>query len=141
MPWFGQEVLENCDPLGDLHTKKYLEAVAARRRAQHVFNEIIKSLGLDAICAPTTGLPASIDLVNGDADNGFYFGSPSAFTGYPHISVPMGIVNDLPAGISFVAGAYKEPELLAIAYAYEQASQKRARPKFVQSNLSPQPGY
>jgi amidase len=73
--------------------------------------------------------------VNGDSYNGIYFGSPSAFTGYPHISVPMGIVHDLPVGISFVAGAYKEPELITIAYAYEQASKKRSKPKFLKTNL------
>jgi amidase len=135
MPWFGQERLENCESLGNLQTKKYLDALAARRKAQNIFNEFMKSQNLDAICAPTTGLPASIDLVNGDAYNGFYFGSPSAFTGYPHISVPMGIVNELPVGISFVAGAYKEPQLIAIAYAYEQASKKRSKPKFLPTNL------
>lgn len=135
MPWFGQERLENCESLGNLQTKKYLDALAARRKAQNIFNEFMKSQNLDAVCAPTTGLPASIDLVNGDAYNGFYFGSPSAFTGYPHISVPMGIVNELPVGISFVAGAYKEPQLIAIAYAYEQASKKRSKPKFLPTNL------
>jgi amidase len=135
MPWFGQEQLENCNSLGDLSTKKYLDALAARRRAQDVFNELMKNQKLDAICGPTTGFPASIDLVNGDADNGFYFGSPSAFTGYPHISVPMGVADGLPAGISFIAGAYKEPELIAIAHAYERASKKRAHPKFLKSNL------
>jgi amidase len=135
MPWFGQERLENCEALGNLQTQKYLDALAARRKAQNIFNEFMKSQRLDAVCGPTTGLPASIDLVNGDADNGFYFGSPSAFTGYPHISVPMGIVNDLPIGISFVGGAYKEPGLIAIAYGYEQASRQRRKPKFLPTNL------
>jgi amidase len=43
----------------------------------------------------------------------------------------MGKWHELPAGLSFIAGAYKEPALLAIAYAYEQASKKREAPKFI----------
>jgi amidase len=51
--------------------------------------------------------------------------------GYPHITVPMGAVLDLPVGISFVGSAYMEPELLKIAFAYEQASKKRVAPAFI----------
>lgn len=50
--------------------------------------------------------------------------------GYPHITVPMGDVHDLPIGLSFIAGAYKEGELLGMAYAFEQKSKKRASPNF-----------
>ena len=53
--------------------------------------------------------------------------------GYPHITVPMGTVHDLPAGFSFIAGAYKEAELITIAYAFEQATKKRVAPKFLRS--------
>jgi amidase len=45
----------------------------------------------------------------------------------------MGMVQELPVGLSFVAGAYKEGELLSLAYGYEQASKKRAAPKFLPS--------
>jgi len=47
--------------------------------------------------------------------------------------VPMGMVQELPVGLSFVAGAYKEGELLSLAYGYEQASKKRTAPKFLPS--------
>jgi amidase len=50
--------------------------------------------------------------------------------GYPHITVPMGHAHGLPVGLSFVAGAYQEPALLTLAYAYEQASKKRVAPEF-----------
>jgi amidase len=45
----------------------------------------------------------------------------------------MGMVLELPAGFSIIAGAYKEGELLKIAYAFEQASKKRVGPKFIKS--------
>ena len=68
-----------------------------------------------------------IDLINGD-----HFGggssSPAARAGYPNITVPAGYVFGLPVGMSIFGGAYKEPELIAIAYAFEQASKVRVAP-------------
>jgi amidase len=51
--------------------------------------------------------------------------------GYPHITVPMGAVHQLPIGFSFMAGAYHEPEILSMAYAFEQATKKRIAPEFI----------
>lgn len=93
----------------------------------------MKEQTLDAIAATSIGPAHCIDLVNGDYSTGFYFCPPAAMAGYPHISVPMGVVHELPVGLSFIAGAYQEDELLKIAYAYEQASQKRTKPKFLKS--------
>ena len=77
-----------------------------------------------------TKFAVCIDLVNGDYGNGFSFSSPAAKAGYPHITVPMGAWHDLPMGISFFGKAFTEPELIRIAYAYEQASRKRKAPSF-----------
>jgi amidase len=51
--------------------------------------------------------------------------------GYPHVTVPMGTVFELPIGLSIMAGAYQEGTILGIAYAYEQASKKRKAPGFL----------
>jgi amidase len=56
--------------------------------------------------------------------------------GFPHITVPAGFVHGLPMGISFFSTAYTEPTLLAIAYAYEQASKNRKKPTFKPDLLS-----
>ena len=56
-------------------------------------------------------------------------------SGYPHISVPGGWVYDLPVGFSFFAGAYKEGELIGMAYAYEQATKNRKVPGFKKAFL------
>jgi amidase len=50
--------------------------------------------------------------------------------GYPHVTVPMGFVRGLPVGISFVGGAWSEPALLRLAYAFEQAAPARRKPAF-----------
>lgn len=52
----------------------------------------------------------------------------AAVAGYPNLSVPMGLVEGLPVGLSFVGPKWSEQTLLAYGYAYEQASKKRVPP-------------
>jgi len=133
MPYFKQETLEGSEKMGDLKNKEYIDAVRLSRSSRKIIDDIMKEHILDAIAATSIGPAHCIDLVNGDYSTGFYFCPPAAMAGYPHISVPMGVVHGLPVGLSFIAGAYKEDELLKIAYAYEQASKKRSKPKFLKS--------
>ena len=87
-------------------------------------------LRLDAIVAPT-GSPAwPTDLVNGDHFLGAS-STPAAVAGYPSITVPAGDVHGLPVGLSFIGRAWSEPKLIALAYAYEQATKHRQPPKFL----------
>ena len=54
-----------------------------------------------------------------------------AITGYPSITVPMGLSRSgVPAGISFYAGAFQEGKILTAAYGYEQVSKRRIPPAF-----------
>jgi len=88
---------------------------------------------LDALVGPTAGLAWLIDLPNGDHFTGGDITSPAAVAGYPHITVPAGYVFGLPIGISFLGGAYTEPVLIRLAYAFEQATKHRKAPKFLPS--------
>jgi amidase len=88
---------------------------------------------LDALVAPTQGPVWTIDLVNGDGGGGGSFTQPAAVAGYPHITVPMGLVQGLPVGLSFVGRAWSEPTLLRLAYAYEQLSKARRPPTYASS--------
>jgi amidase len=133
MPYFKQELLEMSEAKGDLNSKEYIGALKKSQSSRKIIDDLMQKHQLDAICGVSIGLPHPIDLINGDANTGFYFCPPAATAGYPHITVPMGKVYGLPAGLSFVAGAYQEPELLAIAYAYEQASKHREAPKFLKT--------
>lgn len=133
MPFFKQEVLEDSNTKGGLDSKEYTDALQKLLTVRKIIDDIIHENRLDAICATTIGLPCCIDLVNGDYDTGFYFGSPAAIAGYPHITVPMGKVHELPVGLSFISGAYKEEDIINFAYAYEQSTQKREAPKFIMS--------
>jgi amidase len=52
----------------------------------------------------------------------------AAVAGYPLISVPMGLVDGLPVGITFAGTAWSEARLIGLAYDYEQASRARVPP-------------
>lgn len=131
MPYFKQEILEMSNAKGDLESKEYKEAVSKTLGTRKIINDLMQQHNLDAIAGTSIGLACLIDLIIGDYDTGFYFCPPAAMAGYPHITVPMGTVHNLPVGFSLIAGAYREPELLKMAYAFEQATQKRTAPKFI----------
>jgi len=133
MPYFKQETLESSQAKGGLDSKEYLDALEKSTSARKIIDDLIAKYQLDAIVGVTNGPACCTDLVLGGYGSGFSFSSPAAKAGYPHITVPMGMVQDLPVGLSFVAGAYKEGELLSLAYGYEQASKKRTAPKFLPS--------
>lgn len=131
MPYFKQETLEMADKKGGLDEKEYLDAVQKTSGiTRNAIDLLLKENNLDAIVAPTNGFAVCIDLVYGDYDNGFSFSGPAAMAGYPHITVPMGYAYGLPVGISFISTAYKEGDIIKLAYAYEQASKKRQVPLF-----------
>jgi amidase len=131
MPFFKQETLINSNGKGDTNSKEYKEAIAKTFSTQKIIRDLMQSNNLDALCGVTGGMAGCIDLINGDYNTGFSFSSPAAVSGFPHITVPMGLVQELPVGISFISKAYAEPTLFSIAYSYEQASMKRVAPKFI----------
>jgi amidase len=52
----------------------------------------------------------------------------AAITGYPYLTVPMGHVEGMPVGLSFISGPWTEQTLLSYGYAYEQAAKVRVPP-------------
>jgi amidase len=137
MPFFKQEILELSQALPGLDSKEYKEALNKLLTVnRNAIDGLFQEYKLDAICGPSNGPSWCIDLVNGDYSTGYGTYSPAAIAGYPSITLPMGVVFDLPVGISFIGKAFGEAELLPIAYAYEQASKNRIAPKFLEHAVS-----
>ncbi len=134
MPYFGQELLLQAEEKGPLSDKAYLEALETNQRLARVegIDATLRQHRLDAIVAPSGGPAWLIDWVNGDHYTGGN-SSPAAVAGYPSITVPAGYIFGLPVGISFIAGAYQEPMLIRLAFAFEQAVPVRRPPRFLAS--------
>lgn len=131
MPYFGQELFVMAEEKGDLTSKEYIEA---RRKSVELsqakgIDAVMREHKLDALVAVTNGPSWPIDLVNGDRYTGGS-STPAAVAGYPHVTVPMGFVQELPVGLSFFGRAWSEEKLVSLAYAYEQATRMRRKPKF-----------
>jgi len=97
-----------------------------------VIEGIFASNQLDVIVYPTSPRrPGFIAEMPGAGGGGGPSGTNYAnLTGFPDLIVPAGFTNDdLPVGISFMGLAFSEPKLLALGYAYEQASQARRLPR------------
>jgi amidase len=131
MPHFGQEHLIAAEGKAGLDSKEYQEALATNLRysREEGIDQVLRENKLDALVAPTGGPAWLTDYINGDHYGGS-FSSPAAVAGYPHITVPAGYTHGLPFGISFVGTAWSEASLIGMAYAYEQASQRRKAPTF-----------
>ena len=131
MPFFQQETLIAAEKTDGLGNAKYLTAVKKSvTESRKALDTVMRDNRLMAIVGVTTGPAWCIDWVNGDYSSGVGFSSPAAMAGYPHLTVPMGQVRGLPVGLSFVGAAYQEGPLLALGYAYEQATHLRAAPAF-----------
>ncbi len=132
MPYFGQELFLMAQEKGPLSEKKYRDALAKNHRLSR--NEGIDATmdkhRLDAIIAPTGGPAWTTDLINGDHFSGGS-STPSAVSGYPAITVPAGFVRGLPVGITLFGRAWSEPTLIKLAYAFEQETRVRQKPKFL----------
>jgi len=132
MPAFGQDLFITAQARGPLTDREYVEAHEAARRlaGPEGIDAALAKDQLDVLVAPTTGAAWTTDWVNGDHFVGGSTSSAPAVAGYPHVTVPMGLVRGLPVGLSFVGTAWSEGKLISYAYAYEQASHMRVAPRF-----------
>ncbi|WP_425281568.1 amidase [Peiella sedimenti] len=129
---FDQDIFEAAQAKGPLTDAAYREARerSFRLAGPEGIDRMLRDNDVIALVAPTTGPGWVIDLVNGDN----HAGSASrlaAVSGYPHLTVPMGQVRGLPVGLSFIGPAWSEARLLALGYAYEQATHRRRPPQFL----------
>ncbi|HKW03384.1 MAG TPA: amidase family protein [Vicinamibacterales bacterium] len=128
---YGQAIFvaaaqQNISP-GSADTNRYIADRAAdlaisRGNLDAVYN------GPDGI----RGTPDDFDAILASANN---FAATPAKAGYPSITVPGGfvpptapIVNPFPSGVTFSGRAFSEARLIALAYAYEQATHNRIPP-------------
>ncbi|MBA3527454.1 MAG: amidase, partial [Sphingomonas sp.] len=135
MPLFGQEIFL------DAQKKKGLDDPAYRKARRASFqiagpggiDRLLKQHNVVALIGPTMPAAWPIDAVHGDQISGGGGGSLAAVSGYPHLSVPMGMVKGLPVGLSFLGPKWSEALLLSLGYAFEQARGPLPAPRLLPS--------
>ena len=134
MPHFGQEFFEEAERFG---TPEIIAAGAAARDAARRLagpegiDAALQAHQLDALICPTNDPVGRIDLAHGDTDERVA-STPAAVAGYPHLTVPLGFVDGLPVGFSFMGTAHADTRVLALGHAFEQITQARRAPEYRQ---------
>jgi amidase len=130
MPHFGQELLLAARDGGGTADAGYAAALQTVAAARTTLAELLAEHDLDALIAPTNGRAWRIDYASGDS-----FGASSsriaAATGYPSLTVPVALANELPLGVSLVGKSGEEPLLLALGAAVERARGAFPEPRFL----------
>jgi len=140
MPFFGQESFLVAEKTKGLDDPEYLGARAKSLR-------LAGAEGIDAMLAkanatilvePSYGPGWLIDPIYGDQYQGPSSSELPAVSGYPNLTVPMGLAKGLPVGLSFIGKPYTEQALLGAGYVYEQASHARTAPRYLpQADVGP----
>lgn len=131
LAYFGQDIFETTQKAAGMEDPAYAQTRDdSRRRAAAAIDAALSQARLIAIVAPSTGPAWLSDPVHGDQSSGPSASQLPAVSGYPHLTVPMGLVGGLPVGLSFIGPKWSDARLLELGYAYEQASRARVTPAF-----------
>ncbi|MFL6857182.1 MAG: amidase [Allosphingosinicella sp.] len=132
---FDQGTFEEADKMKGLDDPAYIKAreTSYRLAGPEGIDRLLDENKLVALVGPTMPPAWKIDAVNGDQIAGGGGGGLAAVAGYPHLTVPMGLVKGLPVGLSFIGAKWDDARILSLGYAYEQASHRLAEPKFYNS--------
>jgi amidase len=134
MEYFEQEIFELTQASAGIADTEYTNTLM--RIKNHAgklgIDATLTKYDLDFFVSPTLEGPApSIDLIYGKGAKVASVAAPAAFSGYPHITVPMGMVQNMPVGLSFFGSHLSEGQLISAAFAFEQATLARRKPTFM----------
>ena len=132
---FGQDLFEQAEATAGLdEAYRSARETSLRLAGTDGIDKLLGDNNVVALVAPTRPAAWLIDSVHGDqSPGGGPAGSLAAVAGYPHLTVPMGQVRGLPVGLSFIGAKWDDARILALGYAYEQASHARFEPRLLDS--------
>lgn len=129
---FGQEIFEMAEAKGPLSDAAYQKAlVTLKRTADTEGLSALLSQGVEVLMSPSNGPADLIDPVWGDRRGGGWspIAGAAAIAGFPSLTVPAGLVQGLPVGITLVTQRNQDGLLLQVARAYERAANTRVPPR------------
>jgi amidase len=120
-----RQLLLSSQEIESRDSKEYLEHIVKRNILREAILKVMANNNLDALAYPTIRRKANLI---GEAQPGTNCQLASN-SGLPAISVPGGFTSDgLPVGVELLGRAWSEPQLIKLAYSYEQATRHRRPP-------------
>jgi amidase len=134
---FDQSIFVASESMGTLDTPAYKDGrnTIDKTTREEGIDKLMTDYNVSVLVSPSGVLATVVDPINGDVwpSNWPGYGSHAARAGYPHATVPMGGVNAIPIGISFIGGKNTDAQVLSYAYAYEQYSMRRLKPQYLKT--------
>ena len=122
LKWFGHEFFEQALDLGGRANPDY--AVARERNLRRMIDEVLEPALVhgDVLISAAYGPAWESDLVNGGHSNAFASVAtmPAAIAGWPIATVPIGLVDGLPVGLTLVGRPDQEWSVLNAAATIEE---------------------
>jgi aspartyl-tRNA(Asn)/glutamyl-tRNA(Gln) amidotransferase subunit A len=136
---YGEDVSSRLEAGTQVRAVHYLQALEVKRQVERDFELAFQRV--DAILAPAVPIAAPLIgegevIIEGQRETVrsalVRLNRPANLTGHPAISIPSGFTRDgLPVGMQLMAPKWGEATLLAIAFAFEQATDwHRRNPTF-----------
>lgn len=133
---FDQSLFVASEEKGPITDEDYIaarDAVQSASRANGI-DKLLADYDVQMLVSPSGPVSPRVDPVNGDTWPAWAgAGYLAAIAGYPHITVPMGDVHGIPIGVSIMSGKDADAAVLSWGYAYEQASQMRVEPQYLET--------
>ena len=104
--------------LEENHGRTYTRAQTARRTLQSAFTEALADV--DVLVLPTmAGLPPTVEDADSPGLNYARNTMPANVTGQPAISIPNGLIDDIPTGLQLMSDRFTDAALLGYAALFE----------------------
>ena len=144
----GQEVFEAAEATSNFDAQEYKDARAAglKHARDEGIDRWLRENNITAVLALTNAPggkvnpdgfvpPHGITKREGKGDKPPHATTYASISGYPNLTVPMGLVNGMPVGLTFIGPAWSEQLLLSLGFAYEQVTHARKPPLYLRSVL------
>ena len=130
---FDQSILIMSDSTYGL-SKEYRRSLEVVLKSREDIDQILIENDLDALVGLSRGPAWEINHDGGDKaamsqQKSWSSGSFAAMAGYPNVIIPLGMIDGLPVGMSFIGTAWSDKKLINYAYSFEQSNNFYPRPR------------
>ncbi|WP_100642580.1 amidase [Alteromonas facilis] len=129
---FDQSIFIKAQQAPTLDSEVYAKNLALVQTStrEEGIDRLLAEHNVSLLVAPSNNPAFKIDTVFGDHGPWGWlgFGWAAAIAGYPHVSVPMGDIKQLPIGLSFISGQWQDWDVLNAAHVFQQNNETTFNP-------------